>query len=156
MFRFKAAKKRAFYAPFMHAPKKVPKPSPKHSAATPAWEEKQKAILHALGEDPNASAPALAKRFNVHHSTVYKLKERLSAANGEEDRATKWGRLLSRAVPLALRARTMRDLVKSNNPVAAARALEMVLESDGLRKKASEPKRESVIVVQAGDDVTFE
>ena len=56
---------------------------------------------------------------------------------------------------MTLRARVMRDLVKSTNPVAAARALEMVLESDGLRKQASAPTVRSVINVVAGDDVGF-
>lgn len=72
------------------------------------------------------------------------------------DRSQEWGDLLSRDIPLKLRSRTMRDIIKSNNPVAAARMLELVLESDGLRKKLPEPKVQSTIIVQATDDVGFE
>lgn len=120
------------------------------------WKAKKALILQAMHQEPNLSVRELAERFNAHQSTIYKLKEKLKEGNSEEDRGQLWGRLLSKAVPLALRANVMRDLVKSSNPVAASRALEMVLESDGLRKKVAEPSRQASIVVKASDDVGFE
>ena len=131
-----------------------PPPTSQHERAKLA--AVRDAILSDIKASPTVNLRELAALHGVSYDTAYKVRREYEAGNEVEDRAERWGRLLSAAVPLRLRAKTMRDLVKSNNPVAAARALEMVLESDGLRKKASEPKRESVIVVQAGDDVTFE
>lgn len=142
--------------------------SPSHPAqATQAqidWTAKRKQILDALEGSTNESPTDIAQRLGVHYTTVYRAKRELERAKQTdtseisegEDRQAVWGRLLSKNVPLKLRARVMRDLVKSSNPVAASRALEMVLESDGLRKKTTEPSKATSIVVSSSDDVGME
>lgn len=116
----------------------------------------REALLTDLATDPSQDLKRLAARHGASYALAYKLRRAIGGANANQDSSEEWGQLLKRDIPLKLRSRTMRDIIKSNNPVAAARMLEIVLDADGLRKKASEPKRESVIVVQASDDVTFE
>ncbi len=131
-------------------------------------EARRRAILADILKDPSQSSVELARKHKVHHTTIYRLRAHAglgatpSASPSEsvsgsvdksEDRSETWGRLLTKKIPLVLRARVLRDLVKSENPVAASRALEMVLESDGLRKKLPAPSSFTSIIVQSSDDV---
>lgn len=116
----------------------------------------REAIIQDLKANPTESLQTLAKRHGASYDTAAKVRRKFEQGNDQRDRSEVWGDLLSKAVPLRMRAKVMRDLVRSNNPVAASRALEMVLESDGLRKKLPEPKVQSTIIVQATDDVGFE
>lgn len=128
------------------------------------------AILDTMRSNPALAGYKVAALHNVHPSTVTRLKAALEATSdnlppvsraGEApaiasmDRGERWGRLLHRKIPLKLRVNVLHKLLTSENPVSAGRALEIVLESDGLRKKIAAPSTNTSIIVQSTDDLGF-
>lgn len=67
-----------------------------------------------------------------------------------------WGAILARKVPNSALVRRLRALIDSPNPVASAKALEMVLDARGIRKNLPPPAPEQpVFVVSDPSDLDF-
>ena len=145
--------------------------TPNEAEAVAAAAAIRAAVLKDLESDPAAHVPTLAAKHGISTATVWRYRAAARAraveaptagpnanpqTNEAEDSVVKWARLLRRHVPLRMRAKALEEMIKSGNPVSVGRALEIVLDSDGLRKKLPQSNTAASIVVAAADDLGFD
>jgi len=120
------------------------------------FDSKAAAARAAIQADPNRTDLEIASSLGVSRALVNQQRRKVLITDGPGGEAETWGRLISSHIPLKMQVKVLKDLLQSQNPVAAGRAMELILESRGLRKKISEPSRSASIVVQANDDTGFD
>ena len=132
----------------------IPIPNPAQNETQPLT--KAERIRQALLRDPDLNPDILAAELHTDQSVVRKERRRLRLKQAGGDESSVWGAMISSRIPLSLQAKVLKQMLTSDNPVAQARALELVLESRGLRKKTSEPSKQSSIIVESGGDSSFD